>query len=70
MFREFAWLDVISLLRAAQWTILLSLFAFVAGGLVGLAVALARVSGVAALRYAMIGYINLIQGTPFLISCW
>ncbi len=68
MFREFAWLDVLSLLRAAQWTILLSLFAFVAGGLVGLAVALARVSRVAALRYAMIGYINLIQGTPFLIQ--
>ncbi|MBN9499478.1 MAG: amino acid ABC transporter permease [Alphaproteobacteria bacterium] len=68
MFREFAWLDVISLLRAAQWTILLSLFAFVAGGLVGLAVALARVSRIAALRYAMIGYINLIQGTPFLIQ--
>jgi polar amino acid transport system permease protein len=68
MFREFAWLDVISLLRAAQWTILLSLFAFVAGGLVGLAVALTRVSRIAALRYAMIGYINLIQGTPFLIQ--
>jgi polar amino acid transport system permease protein len=68
MFREFAWLDVISLLRAAQWTILLSLFAFVAGGLVGLAVALARVSRIAILRYAMIGYINLIQGTPFLIQ--
>ncbi|MBL0931073.1 MAG: amino acid ABC transporter permease [Alphaproteobacteria bacterium] len=68
MFREFAWLDVISLLRAAQWTILLSLFAFVAGGLVGLAVALARVSRIAALRYATIGYINLIQGTPFLIQ--
>lgn len=68
MFREFAWLDVISLLRAAQWTILLSLFAFVAGGAVGLAVALARVSSVAVLRYLMIGYINLIQGTPFLIQ--
>lgn len=68
MFREFAFVDVISLLKAAQWTILLSLFAFVVGGLCGLMIALARVSRFAALRAVTIGYINLIQGTPFLIQ--
>jgi polar amino acid transport system permease protein len=68
MFREFAFVDVISLLKAAQWTILLSLFAFVVGGFSGLMIALARVSRFAALRAVMIGYINLIQGTPFLIQ--
>jgi polar amino acid transport system permease protein len=68
MFREFAFVDVISLLKAAQWTILLSLFAFVVGGLCGLIIALARVSRFAVLRAVMIGYINLVQGTPFLIQ--
>lgn len=68
MFREFALVDVISLLKAAQWTILLSLFAFVVGGLCGLIIALARVSRYVALRAVTIGYINLIQGTPFLIQ--
>jgi polar amino acid transport system permease protein len=68
MFREFAFVDVISLLKAAQWTILLSLFAFVVGGLCGLVIALARVSRFVVLRAVMIGYINLIQGTPFLIQ--
>ena len=68
MFREFAFVDVISLLKAAQWTILLSLFAFVVGGFCGLMIALARVSRFTALRAVMIGYINLIQGTPFLIQ--
>jgi polar amino acid transport system permease protein len=68
MFREFAFVDVISLFKAAQWTILLSLFAFVVGGLCGLIIALARVSRFAVLRAVMIGYINLVQGTPFLIQ--
>lgn len=68
MFREFAFVDVISLLKAAQWTILLSLFAFVVGGICGLMIALARVSRFVVLRAVMIGYINLIQGTPFLIQ--
>jgi len=68
MFRDFAWVDALALLSAAQWTILLSLFAFVVGGFFGLLVALARVSRFTVLRATMIGYINLIQGTPFLIQ--
>lgn len=68
VFREFAFIDVVSLLKAAQWTILLSLFAFVVGGAAGLLIALARASRRAWLRLPTAAYINLIQGTPFLIQ--
>lgn len=52
---------------AALWTIGLSAIAFVGGGLVGFAVALARISQNRVLRYAAIGYIQIVQGTPLLI---
>jgi len=68
MFREFALVDAFALVSAAQWTIFLSLFAFVVGGFCGLIVAVARVSHFSVLRWVMIGYINLIQGTPFLVQ--
>ena len=55
------------LITAAQWTVLLSLLAFAGGALVGLPIALMRVSPNRALRIAAGGYIQLIQGTPLLI---
>ena len=55
------------LVEAARWTILLSLIAFVGGAIVGLPIALLRVSKVALLRGLASGYIQLIQGTPLLI---
>ena len=55
------------LILAAQWTVLLSLIAFVGGVLVGLPLALMRVSPSHALRIVAGGYIQLIQGTPLLI---
>jgi polar amino acid transport system permease protein len=55
------------LMAAAQWTVLLSLIAFAGGALVGLPIALMRVSPNRALRIAAGGYIQLIQGTPLLI---
>jgi polar amino acid transport system permease protein len=55
------------LVTAAEWTLLLSLIAFAGGALVGLPVALMRVSKVAALRLVASAYIQLIQGTPLLI---
>jgi len=55
------------LVMAAQWTALLSLVAFVGGALVGLPIALMRVSPNHALRVVAAGYIQLIQGTPLLI---
>jgi polar amino acid transport system permease protein len=55
------------LIMAAQWTVLLSLVAFAGGALVGLPIALMRVSPSQALRIIAGGYIQLIQGTPLLI---
>ncbi len=55
------------LIAAAQWTVLLSLVAFAGGALVGLPIALMRVSPSHVLRIVAGGYIQLIQGTPLLI---
>ena len=55
------------LLMGAWGTVQLSALAFVGGGLIGLAVALARVSPVKAVRVAAAGYIQAIQGTPLLV---
>lgn len=55
------------LITAAEWTLLLSLIAFAGGALVGLPVALLRVSRIRGLRVAASVYIQLIQGTPLLI---
>ena len=60
-------LHVWYLIAAAQWTVLLSLIAFAGGALVGLPIALMRVSPSHALRIVAGGYIQLIQGTPLLI---
>ena len=57
-----------NLLLATRWTILLSLIAFVLGGVVGLIVLFARVSHSRALRALTIGYIELFQGTPLLMQ--
>lgn len=55
------------LLLATRWTILLSLGAFVGGGLLGFAVAMARVSPFAWLRTIAAVYIQLVQATPLLM---
>ena len=59
--------QLIYLVLAAQWTIVLSLIAFAGGAVLGLGLALARVSKIAALRLLASGYIQVIQGTPLLI---
>ena len=56
-----------NLLLAARWTVLLSLIAFIGGGLVGMALLIARIAKV---RYAdrlVAGYVQLFQGTPLLM---
>ena len=55
------------LLQGATWTVGLSLIAFVGGGLLGLLVALCRVSPSRPLRLVTAGYVQLIQGTPLLV---
>ena len=66
--RTFGIHDFWFILQAAQWTVLLSLIAFVGGALGGLAVALARTSeNVVAQRIAT-GFIQVFQGTPLLMQ--
>lgn len=55
------------LLHGASWTLGLSLIAFIGGGLLGLVVALCRVSPVKAVRVVSGGYVQLVQGTPLLV---
>ncbi|RYE91687.1 MAG: amino acid ABC transporter permease, partial [Oxalobacteraceae bacterium] len=43
--RSFGWTDFLFLLLAIRWTLVLSAGAFLFGGLLGLAIALMRVSG-------------------------
>lgn len=55
------------LLQGAGWTLVLSLIAFVGGGLVGFIVALCRISPLRPLRWLSTAYVQLVQGTPLLI---
>jgi polar amino acid transport system permease protein len=66
---EFTTWDILrNLLLAARWTVLLSAIAFVAGGLVGLAVLVGRVAPLPPLQKAIHYYIELFQGTPLLMQ--
>lgn len=57
------------LVLAAQWTVLLSLIAFVGGGILGAMLAVARVQPAsAALRWAAFGLMRLFQCTPLLMQ--
>jgi len=58
---------ILYLVEAARWTILLSLIAFVGGAIVGLPLALMRVSHSRGLRGLAGAYIQIVQGTPLLI---
>ena len=60
------WDIVLALLAAARWTVLLSVIAFVAGGLMGFVFLMVRVSRRRWLRTAGWAYIELFQGTPLL----
>jgi polar amino acid transport system permease protein len=62
------WDIVRNLLLATRWTIGLSLIAFVGGGVLGIAVMLARVAPNAALRGVSSVYIEIVQGTPLLMQ--
>ena len=62
------WVILSNLLLATRWTILLSLVAFVCGGIVGLALLFARVSKIRWLEAATRYYIEFFQGTPLLMQ--
>jgi polar amino acid transport system permease protein len=66
---EFTLWDIVrNLLLAARWTLVLSLVAFVGGGIVGLLILLLRISAKDAPRRVASLYIGLFQGTPLLMQ--
>ena len=60
--------EFLFLLQGLKWTVLLSAIGFLGGGIAGLAVALARTSGLPALERGTAAYIALFQGTPLLMQ--
>src|SRR5690349_15316771 len=68
MAQSFSWLDVVFLLKAAGWTRLLTITAFVGGAWLGGCVAVLRVSAFAPARIASIAYIQVLQGVPLLMQ--
>ncbi|WP_293809006.1 amino acid ABC transporter permease [uncultured Bosea sp.] len=60
--------DIIYIIMAVRWTLLLSLVAFLGGALGGALVALARTGEFKWLRVASTGYIKVFQGTPLLMQ--
>ncbi len=68
MNRSFGIPEFIYLLAALRWTLLLSLVAFLGGGVVGFVIAILRTTHSRALRLLTAGYIQLFQGTPVLMQ--
>ncbi|HEY8976136.1 MAG TPA: amino acid ABC transporter permease [Burkholderiaceae bacterium] len=62
------WQILANLLLAARWTVALSLIAFVGGGVVGLALLVARLRGGPGVAPAVSAYVQVFQGTPLLIQ--
>ena len=66
---EFSLWDIFrNLLLAARWTVALSLVAFVGGGVVGLALLLARLAKLRGAEMGVSAYVQLFQGTPLLMQ--
>lgn len=60
--------EFLFLLQGFKWTLALAAIAFAGGTVSGLAVALARTSGLKLLERTMAGYIAVFQGTPLLMQ--
>lgn len=66
---DFSLWDILrNLLLAARWTVVLSLIAFVGGGVVGLALLVARIAQWPGADRFVRGYVQLFQGTPLLMQ--
>jgi len=66
--RTFALPEFLFVVAAIRWTLLLSLVAFVGGGMVGFMIAILRTTRSRILRLLTTGYIQLFQGTPVLMQ--
>jgi len=62
------WIILKNLLWATQWTVVLSLIAFVSGGIVALVLLFMRTSQIGVLAWPTRIYIELFQGTPLLMQ--
>ena len=67
MLRSFNWLDLVSLLHGAVWTIVLCVTAGVAGTLLGLLLGIASTSPSRIARWVASSYVLLIRGIPLLV---
>jgi polar amino acid transport system permease protein len=66
---EFTLIDILrNLLLAARWTVLLSLVAFIGGGLVALGLLAARLARWRGAVQVVTAYVALFQGTPLLMQ--
>lgn len=68
MIREFTSTEVLFIVAAVRWTLVLSAIAFLGGAVGGLIIALARTAQRAALRRTAAGFIQVFQGTPLLMQ--
>jgi polar amino acid transport system permease protein len=66
--RELGSGDIVYILAAVRWTLLLSIVAFIGGSIGGALVALARTGDFRWLRLVAAGYIKVFQGTPLLMQ--
>ncbi len=67
MIRTFGTTDILYLVAAARWTLLLTAIAFVGAAAIGMVVALIRVAPFKPARFLAGAYIQVVQGTPLLV---
>jgi len=66
--RTFGSNEFLFILAATRWTVVLSLIAFLLGGLLGGLIAVLRISAYRPVKLLATGYIQLFQGTPLLMQ--
>ncbi|RKK05642.1 ABC transporter permease subunit [Pseudoroseomonas wenyumeiae] len=60
--------EILFILAAVRWTLLLSVFAFIGGSIGGILIALMRSGPIKPLRWFAFAYIKIFQGTPLLMQ--
>ena len=66
---DFTYWDILrNLLLAARWTVALSLIAFIGGGVVALALLVARIAKLPGAQHGVAAYVQVFQGTPLLMQ--
>ena len=66
---EFNFFEILfALLKALRWTVVLSLIAFIGGGIIGLILTMMRIAKSKTLSNIAKFYIDFFQGTPLLMQ--